>query len=214
MQLAPAAARAAASAPRASPSARLDARADRPRGCRPTARSADRWTRPARPRPFTSATTVSSRPVSGALSPVPKIASTMRSQSSQLGRSAAPSSSPAISTTGRPEAPEDLEVDARVAPHVGERRRARTRRRRRRAAAACARRRSRRRRCCRGPPAPPRGVEARSSKAASMAPRPGGRRSPSARATEMPISSIVRRSASRIWSAFSTLMVVSGSCAA
>ena len=71
------------------------------------------------PEPFTSATTVSRSPLSGAFRPVPNMASTIRSHSRDLGDVQFPRLLSAISTTvGR--AGRDVEVDARIAADVGD----------------------------------------------------------------------------------------------
>ena len=69
------------SARRASPSSTPRSPRPRRRACRPRGRSADRSPRPARRAPLTSATTVSSSPLSWPRNPVPRMASTIRSHS-------------------------------------------------------------------------------------------------------------------------------------
>ena len=206
----PAAARAAASARPASPSSSASiAVADRlVRVGRQPGRQVDRR-RPAcrcrsrRRRPSRAC------PSSGAFSPVPKIASTIEvhceisekcSSHACCRRSRRPSrpSRPRISRLMRA-SPRDVgdaadqehrDVDAALR-------------------AACARRRSRRRRCCRGRTARRPGARAGRRERASIAAttwRPAFSISTS---DGMPISSIVRRSASRICAAFSTRIVTS-----
>ena len=102
------------------------------------------------PEALTSAITVSISPVSGPLRPVPKIASTISVAVGDLAEVQLPRLAVGDLDDGEAEAAEDLEVDARVAAHVGDAAEQEDRRRRCRAAPACARRRSRRRRCCRG----------------------------------------------------------------
>ena len=99
---------------------------------------------------------------------------------------------------------EHVEIRARIAGRLPRRGRAGRRSSRRRARAACARRRSRRRRCCRVRTGRRRASTTACRTPIRSRPRPGGRRSPSARSTAMPTSSIVRRSASRICCALRT----------
>ena len=175
---------------------------------RPLGRSIDD-DRPARDA-FRSATIVSASPVSGALSPVPNSASTMTSDAEHVRAVQLPRGRVARSRRRRRPRSRSTSRFARASPFdVG-----------RRAdevhadvdvaaRAACARRRSRRRRCCRARRARRRASTASAVERATPSPRrPAGRRSPSARSTAMPMSSIVRRSASRICSALSTRMRV------
>ena len=161
----------------------VDARPDELAACRPRGRSAGRPTRSGRAMAFTSATTVSARPVSAAVKPVPNIASTMTSAVRELAASAAPSPArSAISTDGNAQPAEDVEVDR--GRRRGRRRRSRggTPRRRRRAARST--------RATTNPSPPllpaaaqhgrPAGAAGRRSSPPSP-PRPAGPRSPSAR---------------------------------
>ena len=102
------------------------------------------------------------------------------------------------------DAAEHLEVDARVALHVGDAAEQEDRSPRRRAAPACARPRSRRRRCCRGRTARRPGWSRASSNAASIAATVCRPAFSISTIDGRPMSSIVRRSASRICSVFST----------
>ena len=150
------------------------------------------------------------RPVSGALSPVPKIASTISVQSLTSEKCSSHAWLSAISTTVRPRRPRMsrlMRASPRTSATLAD---AGTPRRRRRAAAACARRRSRRRRCCRGRRARRPAGRAGRRRSLRSRPPPGGRRSPSAPATGCRSSSIVRRSASRICAALSTRIVSAG----
>ena len=169
---------------RASPSCRPRSSRRSARASRPTAPTADRSATTGMPEPLTSATTVSISPDSGAFSPVPKIASTISVQSLISEKCSSHAWLSSISTTVRPSRPRISRLIARVAAHVGDaadqehrhvdaalQQRARDDEAVAAVVAAAAQHRDlplERDRC--GPPRSPR--------------PPGGRRSPSARATE------------------------------